>query len=263
MEKNFSLRPFPEKRKESVSGWKFRLRAERQVSRMIRAVICDDEPAAANIIRHFIEGEKLPIEIVGTAENGREALNLIEKEKPELVFMDIHMPCMNGFEVISQAPESKFIIITAYDSFLYAQKALRLGASDILSKPIELEQLRDAINSAVGWKFTSNDTVNQMLQYIHSHFTENISLEQLSDLTFCTKSYLARLFKKYMDISILNYIHRLRIEKAVSYLKEGRMTIQEIAEAVGYQNLNNFYKYFKQEKGETPAVFLQNWKRQK
>ena len=66
-----------------------------------------------------------------------------------------------------------------------------------------------------------------------------------------------------MDISILNYIHRLRIEKAVSYLKEGRMTIQEIAEAVGYQNLNNFYKYFKQEKGETPAVFLQNWKRQK
>ena len=230
---------------------------------MIRAVICDDEPAAANIIRHFIEGEKLPIEIVGTAENGREALNLIEKEKPELVFMDIHMPCMNGFEVISQAPESKFIIITAYDSFLYAQKALRLGASDILSKPIELEQLRDAINRAVGWKFTSNDTVNQMLQYIHSHFTENISLEQLAELTFCTKSYLVRLFKKYMDISILNYIHRLRIEKAVGYLKEGTMTIQEIAGAVGYQNLNNFYKYFKQEKGDTPAVFLQNWKRQK
>ncbi|HIX58845.1 MAG TPA: response regulator, partial [Candidatus Blautia gallistercoris] len=124
---------------------------------MIRAVICDDEPAAANIIRHFIEGEKLPIEIVGTAENGREAINLIEKEEPELVFMDIHMPCMNGFEVISQVPESKFIIITAYDSFLYAQKALRLGASDILSKPIELEQLRDAIIRAVGWEFTSND----------------------------------------------------------------------------------------------------------
>lgn len=59
---------------------------------MIRAVICDDEKAALNIIRHFIENENLPIEIVGTAEDGNQALELISREKPNLVFMDIQMP---------------------------------------------------------------------------------------------------------------------------------------------------------------------------
>lgn len=51
---------------------------------MVRAVICDDEQAAYGIIRYFIESENLPIEIVGTAENGKTALDLIEREKPEI-----------------------------------------------------------------------------------------------------------------------------------------------------------------------------------
>lgn len=233
---------------------------EKEGEGMIRAVICDDEKAAGNIIRHFIEEEKLPIEIAGMAMNGREALKLIREERPDLAFMDIHMPYMDGFEVISQTPETKFIIITAYDSFSYAQRALRLGACDIISKPIEFEQLKEAISRAIGWNFTANDTVNKMLWYIHDHYTENIPLETLTEITFCTKSHISRLFKKYMDVSILNYIHALRIEKAAAYLKEGKYSIQEISEKVGYQNLNNFYKYFKQEKGETPAVYLQAWR---
>ena len=83
---------------------------------MIRAVICDDERATCNIIRHFTEAEKLPLQIVGTAENGRDALELIRREKPDLVFMDIHMPYMNGFEIIQQIQACRIIIITAYDS---------------------------------------------------------------------------------------------------------------------------------------------------
>ena len=227
---------------------------------MIRAVICDDEKAAGIIIRHFIEEEKLPIEIVGTAVNGVQALDLILRERPDLAFMDIRMPFMDGFEVIEKAPGTKFIVITAYDSFGYAQKALRLGACDIISKPIELGQLKEAVGRAVGWDFTANDTVNQMLWYIHTHYTENISLEDLTEITFCSKSHLSRLFKKYVGVSILNYIHALRIERAAAYLKESHMGISEIAEKVGYQNLNHFYKYFKQEKGETPAAYIQGHK---
>lgn len=141
---------------------------------MIRAVICDDEKAAAKIIRHFIEMEHFPIEIVGTAENGRAAWNLIQKEKPDLVFMDIHMPYMNGFEVIQKMKSSKVIIITAYDSFEYAQRALRLGASDILSKPIELEQLKQAISRAVGRAFSANEHVNTVLEHIYNHYAEKV-----------------------------------------------------------------------------------------
>lgn len=223
---------------------------------MVRTVICDDEKAALNIIQYFIESENLPIEVIGTAENGRDALKLIEKTKPDLVFMDIHMPFMNGFEVIQSIQNTKVVVITAYDSFEYAQRALRLNVCDIISKPIEFSQLKQAITRAVGWGFTNNETVNHILEYIHHHYDEKIELEDLAGETYCTESHIARLFKKYMNMTILNYIHKVRIENAVRFLRNERLSIQETALRTGYQNLNNFYKYFKIFMGETPAVFL-------
>ena len=64
---------------------------------MIRAVICDDETASLAIIKYLIESEGLPIQIVGTALNGQSALELIRREEPDLAFMDIQMPKLNGF----------------------------------------------------------------------------------------------------------------------------------------------------------------------
>lgn len=230
---------------------------------MIKAVICDDEKAALNIIRHFIEAKKLPIEIAGTAENGRDAWNLIQCVKPDLVFMDIHMPYMNGFEIISKMKESKVIIITAYDSFEYAQRALRLGASDILSKPIEFEQLEQAIVRAVGWNFTGNETINIILAYLYEHYQEQIELTTLAELTFCTPSHIARLFKRYMGMTIISHVHKIRIEKAVYLMEEKKLAIKEAAEAVGYQNLNHFYKYFNIQMGVTPAAYLKQGRDEK
>lgn len=223
---------------------------------MIRAVICDDEKAALNIIRHFIETEKLPIRIAGSAENGRDAWNLIQREKPDLVFMDIHMPYMNGFEIIRKMKDSKVIIITAYDSFEYAQRALRLGACDIISKPIDFEQLRQAIIRAVGWNFTGNEVVDTILAYIYENYQEKIELETLAGLTYCTSSHIARVFKKHVGMSIISYMHKVRIEKSVKLLEDQRLSVKEAAEAVGYQNLNHFYKYFRQYMETTPASYI-------
>lgn len=223
---------------------------------MIRAVICDDEKAALNIIEYFIVNENLPIEIVGTAQNGVEALQLIKDKKPDLAFLDIHMPYMNGFEIIQKVKNVKVIIVTAYDSFEYAQKALRLDVCDIISKPIDFGQLRQAIVRAIGWNFTDNQIVNTILAYIHLHYTENIKIEDLVKVTYCTESHISRLFKKHTQETIVSYIHKVRITKAAALLKEGKTGIQEAALQMGYQNLNNFYKYFKVYMGETPAVYL-------
>ena len=99
---------------------------------MIRAVICDDETASLAIIRYLIESEGLPIEIVGTASNGQSGLELIQKEEPDLAFLDIQMPKMDGFEVLKKlkGSKTKVIFITVYNTFAYAQKSLRLGACD-------------------------------------------------------------------------------------------------------------------------------------
>lgn len=224
---------------------------------MIRAVICDDEKAAIKIIKYFVENTNLPIEIVGTAENGRDALNLIKDTKPDLTFMDINMPFLDGFEVIDQIENTKVIVITAYDSFAYAQKALRMGVSDIILKPIDKEQMIEAIERTIGWKFTDNETLNHALEYLHSNYMHNISVEDIANAAYCSTSYISRLFKKHLQMSILDYLHKVRIKEAIYCLKVKQMGIQETAEHVGYQNLNNFYKYFKQETGETPAGYVQ------
>lgn len=222
---------------------------------MLRAVICDDEKAALTIIRFLIEKEKLPIEIVGTAENGRDALRLIQEEKPDLVFMDINMPYMSGLEIVQNLKGIKVIIITAYDSFEHAQRALRLGVCDILAKPIDMEQLRSAIERAVGWNFTPSETVNKALGYLYGHYPEKLELSALAAQTYCSEGHLAREFKKYTGMSVLTYLHKVRIENSIRLL-EGGMAIKEAAEAVGYQNLNHFYKYFRQYTEKTPAEYM-------
>ena len=227
---------------------------------MIKAVICDDELATRNIICHFLEEEQLPIEIVGNAEDGEEAIQLIKDTSPRLIFLDIHMPQKNGFQVIEEVSRevgAQIIVLTAFASFENAQQALRLGVSDILSKPVDFEQLKAAIFRAIGWKFTSNETVNVMLEYIHNHYNENMELEDLSKVTYSTESHLARLFKKHMGITILSYIHQLRIEEACRLLSGHECDIQEASFRVGYASLNNFYKYFKRYVGMTPAQFLE------
>lgn len=221
---------------------------------MIRAVICDDEKAALIIIRHFIVSEKLPIQIVGTADNGIEALRLIQTEKPDLIFMDIHMPFMNGLEILEKVRNSRVIIITAYDSFEHAQRALRLGATDILAKPIDLEQLKQAVIAGIGWSYTENAMVNTVLAHLHEHYNEKITLEELSELTFCSVNHMSRTFKRYMGMSVLNYVHKIRIEKSARLL-EDKIPVKEAADRVGYQNLNHYYKYFKEFTGQTPAQY--------
>ena len=224
---------------------------------MIRAVIIDDEPTTETILRYFTERGDLPLEIAASAANGKLGVEAIRRTDPDLVFLDIQMPVMNGFEVMAAEPDRKYIIITAYDMFDYAQKALRLGACDILLKPIELSQVQQAVERAIGTKFTGNDTVNEIAAYVRAHFAEKVTLTEIAEQFFLTESHVARLFKKHMGDSVMNYLHRIRIENAKRLLDEGK-SVKEAAETVGYDSLNNFYKHFKAVTGETPAAYHKN-----
>jgi len=224
---------------------------------MINAIIVDDEPAVATIISHFIEKEQLPIKIMGIAEDGIQALDLIKNNDVQLVFLDIHMPFMDGFKVMERAPDKNYIIITAYDSFKYAQQALRLGAKDIILKPIDYKQLLQSITRVIGWRFTDNATLNGILEYINKNYKEKIDLTLLSNMFYTSPSHISRLFNKYMGINTISYIHEVRIKKAIELLKEDDFSIKEVAEIVGYESLNNFYKYFKINTGLTPALYTQ------
>ena len=202
---------------------------------MIRAIIADDEPAAGIVIRHLVQKSKLPIEIIGVATDGQKALDMIRAKKPELVFLDIQIPRMNGFQ--------------------YAQQALRMGAKDILLKPVEYDTFCSSVGRAIGWKFTQNDMTNDILEYIQKNYAQNIEVNQLAKLYYTTASYIARVFKKNMGTSVLAYLHGIRIKNAIDMLENTDFGIKEIAERSGYENLNNFYMHFKKATGYTPAAF--------
>lgn len=226
---------------------------------MIRAIICDDELATHSIIHHFVEAEKIPLDIVDSAKDGIQAVKLIERLSPQLVFLDLSMPRLDGLGILSSVQQqyAKIIIMTGFNPLENVRHALRMEDCDILAKPIAAGQLRTAICRAIGWEFTSNEIVNQILEYVHAHYREDIDLNTLAALTHSTPSHIARLFKMYTGTTIISYVHQIRIKAACRLLTAHRSSIQEIAFRVGYGSLNNFYKYFKKYTGQTPAQYAQ------
>ncbi len=113
---------------------------------MIRAVIVDDEELARGLVREFLSEED-DVEIVGDCTNGFEAVKAISELKPELVFLDVQMPKLDGFEVLELAGAPvEVIFVTAYDQF--AMKAFDAAAVDYLLKPFSLERFRVALDRA-------------------------------------------------------------------------------------------------------------------
>lgn len=114
----------------------------------IRTLIVDDEPLAREKLRGFLDKED-DVEIVAECRDGREALETIEAEKPDLVFLDIQMPELTGFEVLDHLdPEHmpRVIFTTAYDQ--YALEAFDVHAIDYLLKPFDRERFTKALDRA-------------------------------------------------------------------------------------------------------------------
>jgi two-component system, LytTR family, response regulator len=112
---------------------------------MITAIIIDDEAKGRLALREKLSTYCPQIKLLAEAANGQEALMLIQHHKPQLIFLDIEMPRMNGFEMLNELVEKNFHIIftTAYDQ--YAIKAIKYAAFDYLLKPIDIEELKTAI----------------------------------------------------------------------------------------------------------------------
>ena len=120
---------------------------------MIKLVIADDERLIREGIKYGIEWDRLGIEIVGEAATGREALEMIEKHQPHLLFTDIRMPGLNGLELIKHTNQAKknikTIILSGYNDFSYAQDAIKLGVKDFLLKPLDDQELYITIKRVV------------------------------------------------------------------------------------------------------------------
>jgi two-component system, LytTR family, response regulator len=115
---------------------------------MITAIIIDDEQNGRLALREKLKLFCPEVQVVAEAENGIRGLEIIKKHKPEIIFLDVEMPEMNGFEMLTQLTERKSHVIftTAYNQ--YAIKAIKYAAFDYLLKPIDIEELKLAVKKA-------------------------------------------------------------------------------------------------------------------
>ncbi len=113
---------------------------------MLKAIIIDDELKGRIALRQKIADYCPDVEVVGEAATGEEGLEAIRRLEPKLVFLDIEMPGMDGFEMLRGIEQKNFHLIftTAYDQ--YALKAFRFAAFDYLLKPVDIEELRQAVS---------------------------------------------------------------------------------------------------------------------
>ena len=146
---------------------------------MIKLIIVDDEEEIRDGIKSIIDWENNGICICGEAGNGREALDIIRKSAPDIALIDIRMPIMDGLQILEEiARESlpvKSIILSGYDDFAYAQKAIKLGASDYLLKPCRPQEILETVLKVR--KLIENEAGRkEMLTRIKLQFAESLPL---------------------------------------------------------------------------------------
>lgn len=242
----------------------------------MRIVVIEDEENMCNSLVRMIRSINPEYKVVGTALNGEDGAAVIEKTMPDVVFTDIRMPRVDGLEMIRLLNQKQirthYVIISAYSDFEYAQKAIRLGAGDYLLKPIAYEDVERTLLVLSDNKITrkvkyalidemypvpenANPIVQEAIRYIHENYSRQISMKDISDSYNVTYEYFSRIFSADMGIGFTGYLKEFRINTAQQLLKDGKYRIQDIANMVGYENINYFCKVFKDTTGYTPTVY--------
>jgi two-component system, LytTR family, response regulator len=135
-------------------------------ARTLKTLIVDDEPVARKVLREGLE--TMPdVEIAGEAENGKQALEKIAQLKPDLVFLDLQMPVMGGFEVVRNLGDGNVpvvVIVTAFDE--HAIQAFEAGAVDYLLKPVSEARLEKAVERARSLRSKPLETANEVAKIV-------------------------------------------------------------------------------------------------
>ncbi|MGT2749565.1 response regulator transcription factor [Streptococcus orisasini] len=238
---------------------------------MYTLLIVEDEYLVRQGIRSLVDFKQFGIEHVYEAENGLQAWHLCQEKDFDIVLTDINMPKMNGIQLAELIKERKadthLVFLTGYDEFDYALSAVKLGADDYLLKPFSkadveavLLKIKEKIDLA-----KKQEKLHQLAEYKEGSDLEKTIQKHLGDSSFSLKNlaqelgfspnYLSVLIKKDLGMSFQDYLIRERMKKAKLLLLTTDLRVYEIAEQVGFEDMNYFSQRFKQVVGMTPRQY--------
>lgn len=250
---------------------------------MIKVLVADDERWIRKGIVRMIDRELNEIGEVLEAETVKQALHIFEEEMPDIVLSDVMFPTENGCDlgerIYELNPGVKIVMISAFDDFNNARRALRFRAVDYLLKPVSKEQLNQIITKCVrelkeehgllsdvnlekeqndhlpDGDATSVQLIEKMMRAIREDCSRRYTLSEMAGECHVTETYFSGLFKKTAGISPLSYVTRVRVEKAKELMMTTEYKLVQIAAAVGYEDYQYFTRVFKKAVGETPGEY--------
>jgi len=229
-------------------------------------LIADDENLELKVLektvkKHFVD----ELEIFASS-NGRKASQICDEVKPDIALLDIEMPGMNGIELAKYIKEKYanciIIFITAYDRFDYAIEAMHIKAFDYLLKPWKEEKLFELINTAIEnvRSVQKTDSIvhsqkDVIKDYIDRNYKKDISAKDVAGILGYSDVYFSKVFKQLFDDNFINYLTKIRIDRAKVLLKDISFNIKEVGKSVGYADSNYFTKVFKRSIGMSPSEY--------
>lgn len=242
-------------------------------------MLVDDEPIIRRGIRSMTGLKELGIDEIFEARHANEALGILDASHVDIAFLDINMPEIDGLSLASMIkeknPKIRIVMISGYDYFDYLQTSIRLGVDDYLLKPVsksEIEQLlvrliakikaqnvEEKIQEMVKTTEPVEDEFGRISTYLKENiFQANCTLTDMARELNFNPNYLSGIFKKNFGIPFQEYIGIKRMEQAKLLLLSKDMKNAEIAEAVGFEDVNYFISKFKKTYNVSPKQYKIN-----
>lgn len=259
---------------------------------MKKILVIEDEPITRNIFLELLAAEGYH---TICAENGLMGVQKAQSHLPDLVLCDIIMPLLDGYGVLKalrQNPTTAimpFIFLTARVNKADIRKGMELGADDYLTKPCTLKELLAAIAAQLEkqavqkqwyattfhcatqkpFSQTKNLTVaksifpsipqlREIFDFIEANYHKPITLSDVAGAVGYSRSYLTNLVASQTGQTVNRWIIERRMVEARSLLLQTNQSVEQIAQAVGYQTMCNFFRQFRQFHGQTPQAWRKN-----
>lgn len=253
---------------------------EGKTGNSMRIMIAEDEQRARQGLEKMIESIGDGHEIVASVSNGQAALEQILQLRPDLVFVDIKMPFLDGLSLIravrARSVPAEFVVVSAYADFQFAQESISLEVAGYLLKPAAREEVEKILRKVAArlqnrHYYSVQEPMDLREKYPDAHplilraldilqtgYAGKISQRELAEELGLSPEYFSYLFNKNTGVTFSAFLREYRIEQAKRLYNSGECGRREVPYAVGFSDAKYYNKVFREVTGQTPAEYLLN-----
>jgi len=231
-------------------------------------LLVDDDKEFRDEFRDYLEDYE-----VIEASNGEEALELLRKPNIiDLVILDVLMPGLRGTEVLKEMkrinPDLGIIILTGYSSENVAIEALKGHADDYMQKPVDIDKAKEIIERLLESKKGEGDIdyrgiegkIEKVKRFVEMNYHKKVRLKDAAQAVYLSPKYLSRIFKQSTGKGFSEYKLKIKIEKAKELLGKTGYNVNQVAEKLGYENVESFIRLFKRLAKYTPTEYRKKFR---